>query len=301
MRLQPECRPCILTMADTLIGRLPLSAQNASELRAAVRELPALQNGDAATTSPEVIETVMRLMTRATGLRDPFADEKRAMNTGAAALAEALAERVRQAPNPLAVALQLSALGNHIDFMLPGGAAGIEAHLQAELENGIDPSAVASLAARLDAARSLVFFCDNCGEIVFDRLLLNELRRRYPDLEVHVVVRSEPTLNDATLTEAEAVGLDRVARLIPNGIDGPLPGTVIARCSPEVQRLVARADLLIAKGGGNFDTLDEERGRLPTAISFLLLTKCAPHTAFFKTRRFRPVIFNAWGHLEADT
>ena len=108
------------------------------------------------------------------------------------------------------------------------------------------------------------------------------------------MVRSVPTLNDATLTEAKAVGIHKIATVIENGIDGPLPGTVLSRCSDKLNNLVNRSDLIISKGGGNFDTLDEERKHLNKKISFLLLSKCAPHHDNFGVNLYRPVLFNTF-------
>jgi hypothetical protein len=103
-----------------------------------------------------------------------------------------------------------------------------------------------------------------------------------------------PTLNDATLREAKAVGIDRIATVIENGIDGPLPGTILSRCSDEVNELVRQSDLIISKGGGNFDTLDEERKHLDKKISFLMLSKCAPHFDHFGVKLFHPILANTF-------
>ena len=104
--------------------------------------------------------------------------------------------------------------------------------------------------------------------------------------------RSVPTLKDATLKEAKSVGMDKIVKVIENGIDGPLPGTVLSRCSKEVNEFVHRSDLIISKGGGNFDTLDEERKHLKKKISFLLLSKCDPHFKNFGVNLYQPIMAN---------
>jgi uncharacterized protein with ATP-grasp and redox domains len=103
-----------------------------------------------------------------------------------------------------------------------------------------------------------------------------------------------PTLNDATLKEAKSVGLDKIATVIENGIDGPLPGTLLSRCSGEVNDLVHWSDLIISKGGGNFDTLDEERKHLNKNISFLLLSKCEPYCNHFDMKLYQPILANSY-------
>jgi uncharacterized protein with ATP-grasp and redox domains len=126
---------------------------------------------------------------------------------------------------------------------------------------------------------------------VFDKLLIKTIRKMC-NPEIAFVVRSVPTLNDATLDEARAVGMDKVATLVENGIDGPLPGTILKRCSNEVIDLVSRADLIISKGGGNFDTLEEEKGDLKGKITFMLLSKCDPYYRYFGVELHQPVLAN---------
>ena len=106
------------------------------------------------------------------------------------------------------------------------------------------------------------------------------------------MVRSIPTLNDATLEETRAVGMDKIVNVIENGVDGPLPGTILSRCSKEVIEMVDRSDLIISKGGGNFDTLDEEKEQLKKKITFLLLSKCEPYYKHFGVNLYEPIMLN---------
>jgi uncharacterized protein with ATP-grasp and redox domains len=136
-----------------------------------------------------------------------------------------------------------------------------------------------------------VYFGDNAGEVVFDKLLIETIRELHSP-EIVFVVRNVPTLNDATLTEARSMGLANIARVIENGIAGPLPGTVLHRCSNEVNDLVRHSDLIISKGGGNFDTLDEEKEHLQKKVSFLQLSKCEPYYKHFGVEIYQPNIAN---------
>ncbi len=105
------------------------------------------------------------------------------------------------------------------------------------------------------------------------------------------MVRSVPALNDATRSEAEMVGLDQVATIMPNGLQAPVPGTILSRCSEELRELIREADLVISKGGGNFDTLEGEKD-LGADISFMLLSKCIPYCHYFQTGMFQPILAN---------
>ena len=104
------------------------------------------------------------------------------------------------------------------------------------------------------------------------------------------IVRSVPTLNDAILNEARSVGIDEIATIVENGIDGPCPGTVLGRCSEEVKTLLERADMIVSKGGGNFDSLGEEKGDIGEKTTFMLLSKCQPYCDFFGVELHQPII-----------
>jgi uncharacterized protein with ATP-grasp and redox domains len=148
----------------------------------------------------------------------------------------------------------------------------------------------AAFRGKLEKTRSLVYLGDNSGEIVFDKLLLETIRETYQP-KVVFAVRSVPALNDATQSEAEWVGLDQVAVLMPNGLQAPVPGTILSRCSEELRESIREADLVISKGGGNFDTLEGEKD-LGADISFMLLSKCIPYCHYFQTGMFQPVLAN---------
>ncbi|OQY43473.1 MAG: hypothetical protein B6240_12365 [Desulfobacteraceae bacterium 4572_87] len=144
---------------------------------------------------------------------------------------------------------------------------------------------------QLANTRRLVYFGDNAGEIVLDKLLISTLKELY-DLDVTFVVRSMPTLNDVTLTDALDIKMNKVARVLENGIDGPFPGTRMFRCSPEIQDIFRQADLVISKGGGNFDSLDEDKKRYGQKISFLFLSKCYLYEKLLHTPLEAPILSN---------
>ena len=134
-----------------------------------------------------------------------------------------------------------------------------------------------------------MYFGDNAGEIVFDKLLIKTIKKAY-DTEIFLVVRSSPALNDVTLNDARSVGIDEAVTLIANGIDGPLPGTILRRCSERINELVNKSDLIISKGGGNFDTLEEEPDHLKDKIIFMLLSKCHPYYEYFGVPLHQPIL-----------
>jgi hypothetical protein len=203
---------------------------------------------------------------------------------------------VSAAADPLYMAVKLSILGNSMDLMVADTSVTIENSISEKVKTPLSDENYSQFKQQLKASRHLLIFGDNAGEIVFDKLLIETIKKIHP-LEITFVVRSVPTLNDATLKEAKSVGLDKIVTVIENGIDGPLPGTLLSRCSSKVNDLVRRSDLIISKGGGNFDTLDEERNRLNKNISFLLLSKCEPYYDHFGVKLYQPILANYYSKL----
>lgn len=291
MLLKPDCIPCILKMTISSLRKLPLDESSVRELYSEILENPALRGLNWDLTSPEVIEDVWRKIVKKMDTPDPFYLEKSGQNKKALALYPRLEKMVNEDVDPLYPAVKLAILGNSLDFMLADTAVTIENSIKDRINAPLSPEIFADFKQRLHSSKSVIYFGDNAGEIVFDKLFIQTIKKIY-ELDIVFVVRSVPTLNDATLKEAKSIGMDQIVKVIENGIDGPLPGTVLSRCSKEVNNIVRRSDLIISKGGGNFDTLDEERKHLNKKISFLLLSKCDPHFKNFGANLYQPILAN---------
>ena len=120
----------------------------------------------------------------------------------------------------------------------------------------------------LSSARKLVYLTDNCGEVVLDKLAVRILKEQYPDLDITVIVRGYPVVNDATMEDAEEIGLTDLVKVIGNGSN--VGGTWIPGINAEARELLYDADLIIAKGQGNFETLND----CGLNIYYLFLCKC---------------------------
>jgi len=291
MLLEAECVPCILRMSVAALRQLPLDENTIRELTAEILEIPSLRGLDWNTTSAEVIEDVWRKIVKKTGSTDPFRLVKSNQNKKIMDLYPDLQQMINEAVDPLYMAVKLAILGNSLDLMVADSAETFENSIKDRVDAPLPVEIYSAFEQQLRTSKHLVYFGDNAGEIVFDKLLIETIKELH-SVEIVFVVRSVPTLNDATLTEARSIGIDNIAQLIENGIDGPLPGTLLARCSNEVQDVVNRSDLIISKGGGNFDTLDEERKHLNKNISFLLLSKCEPYYRHFGVQIYQPILAN---------
>jgi uncharacterized protein with ATP-grasp and redox domains len=291
MLLKPDCIPCILKMTISSLRKLPLDESSVKKLYCNILENPALRGLNWDITSPEVIEDGWRKIVKAMGTPDPFALEKSNQNKKVMALYPTLEKMVNEDSDPLFTAAKLAILGNSLDFMVADSALTIESSIKDRINAPLSNENYSKFKQQLQASYHVIYFGDNAGEIVFDKLFIETIKKLY-QLEIVFVVRSIPTLNDATLAEAKLVGMDKIVKVIENGIDGPLPGTVLSRCSHEVNDFVRRSDLIISKGGGNFDTLNEERKHLQKKISFLLLSKCDPHFKNFGVNLYQPILVN---------
>ncbi|MFZ5563999.1 MAG: damage-control phosphatase ARMT1 family protein, partial [Thermodesulfobacteriota bacterium] len=202
-----------------------------------------------------------------TGRDDPYREIKDFYNRFALDMYTDLKQRVRQSGAPFETAVRLAIAGNIIDF-------GVSTDLDVStVRNTIEDSLsgpvfgdLESLAAAAVKAKSIVYLGDNAGEILFDRILIEEIG---PD-KVIFVTRGGPVINDVTVQDAEAVGLTNCARVMDNGTD--VPGTVLSECSEAFIREFERADLVISKGQGNYETLSDTGtgGKL----FFLFKVKC---------------------------
>ncbi|MBQ8537328.1 MAG: DUF89 family protein [Clostridia bacterium] len=184
---------------------------------------------------------------------------------------EALIEaRIRQSADVLAACIQHVCAGNYIDF----GAVDqvddtiLESLLRKAAAEKPDPQELEHFRRDLEGAKRLVYLTDNCGEVVLDKLFVKLLKEMYPQIDVTVVVRGAPAVNDATLEDAYEVGLTAIAPCMGNGSNAP--STLLAEISPEVKALLKKADVIIAKGQGNFEGLYGE-GLNPY---FMFLCKC---------------------------
>jgi damage-control phosphatase, subfamily I len=194
--------------------------------------------------------------------------------------------------------MQIAAAGNIIDF---GGKNGTSINLDKELEllttipfarYDIEPFKIA-----LGRASTLLYICDNSGEIIFDMLFIKEVQRTYPELKTVAAVRDKPIINDATMDDAKAVGLDRLTRTVSSG--SVYPGTILSETTDEFQELFKSADVILAKGQGNYETL------LPLAdgrLFFLLRIKCEYMAALSGVKKNNLVLMQAiWKQPKSET
>ena len=263
MKTSLDCIPCFTRQA---LDAARLVSTDSCVHEQILREvLVWVGNMDLNQPPPIVGQLIHRRLREIIGIDDPYRTAKDRQNRLALSLLPQLKAEIAAAADPLALAVRIAIAGNVIDM-------GANSHVaESGVRKAIRQARSQSLIGEYDdfvkavvEAQTILYLADNAGEIAFDRLLIEQLSPP----RVTVAVRGAPTINDATLTDARAVGLHEIVEIIDNGSDAP--GTLLDNCSQEFKQRFAAADLIIAKGQGNFETLSNG----PAKIIFLFKAKC---------------------------
>ena len=205
--------------------------------------------------SPWFAPGVSRLFQKYYGLEeDRFVQEKLASNRFVMERLDTIRQRVQSQADPVFAGLQFSILGNYLDFSALQGQVSFEKldqMLDMGLQMELDRACYARFCAELSKSRRLLYLTDNAGEIGFDRIFTEEIQKKYPHLSITFCVRGAPALNDATREDAAAVGIPFT--VIDNG--NAIPGTQLDMLGAEAKDAFAQADVILAKGMANNETL----------------------------------------------
>ena len=217
-------------------------------------------------TPPAMGQKIHKIIREITNNPDPYLEIKNHFNSLALEMYCELKQQIENSADPFETAVRLAIAGNIIDFGVDGELeqAKIEKTIKESLTDKLDIKSLEEFKAAITKAKDILYLGDNTGEIVFDKLLIEQL----PLDKITFAVRSAPVINDATMADALSVGLTKIVNVIENGDDAP--GTILENCSDEFCQRFERADLIIAKGQGNYETLSE----VDKNIFFLLRAKC---------------------------
>lgn len=267
MRTSLECLPCFVRQA---VGSAQLvSADEATMLRMMQTVLRELSTANLFLTPPEIVEALHAVIRKELNHRDPFQKIKQMSTRRALELVPKAKAAISTSVHPFASAVAFAIAGNILDFGMKSewNEAVIVQSFAEAVEKGrrFEEALINRLYNEIDRAERVLILGDNAGEAVFDRLLIEHFPRK---TEVFYAVKSGPVINDVTTQEAVDSGLDEVAAVIPNG--AAIPGTVLSKCSAEFLEIFNTAAVVISKGQGNFETLNEEQ----RSIWFLFQVKC---------------------------
>ncbi len=266
MRTYLDCVPCFVSQALDSARRCTDSPEIHERL---LREALALASTMSFANPPPVMARLIhRRLRELTGQADPYKAAKRNANEFALRLYPDLKQLIINSRDPLTAAIKFAIAGNVIDLGVKTGLTDgdIRSAIGEAIEGDVDPDTVERFRQAAMPAGDILYLADNAGEIVFDRLLIEQM----PPGSVTLVVKAGPIINDATREDAEAAGLTDFVEVIDNGDDAP--GTILDLCSPSFRERFDAADLIIAKGQGNYETLNECGHH---NLFFLLKVKCA--------------------------
>jgi uncharacterized protein with ATP-grasp and redox domains len=263
MKTHLDCIPCFLRQTIEAARQISTDTQVHEQIVREVLRMTAELNLDQ--PPPLVGQLIRRRLRELTGVKDPYQAAKSRFNRLAMDALSKIAIVVKRSPDPLLAAAKFAIAANAIDM-------GVAAELSdADVREALLESADAPFHGHeqqfKDAvadAKQILYLADNAGEIAVDRLLIEQLG---PE-RVTLAVRGAPVLNDATLVDAHEVEMHELAEVIDNGSD--VAGTALEDCSPHFRQRFHGADLIIAKGQGNFETLSE----IAANTFFLFKVKC---------------------------
>jgi uncharacterized protein with ATP-grasp and redox domains len=293
MRIYLDCIPCFIRQS---LDAARHATRDHHIHEQVVREVLRLANDlDTNQSPPAIGQQIHRLVRKLVGVKDPYREVKSEFNNAALKLYSKMRQFIIESEAPLTTAVRLAIAGNIIDF-------GVNRSLRkSDLEKTISECLAADFSNRqlkpfqqaINEADEILYIADNAGEIVFDRLLIEQL----PIDKITVVVKGQPVINDATMTDAMLAGLPKIVEVIDNGSDAP--GTILESCSQSFKMRFEKADLIIAKGQGNYETLSDVRKN----IFFILKVKCpviardigceVGRMIFQKTKAFKGEVKNA--------
>jgi len=228
-------------------------------------------------TPPEIAQHVYAIVADITGNKDPYYEAKRQANQLTLSVYPHFKKVVANSTDPLLAASKLAIAGNVIDLAPQSNYGDIKSTAELALVSPLGIDDYEEFKRSIGNSSHILYLGDNAGEIVFDRILIEEIRQ-IKDFEIYFVVREKPIINDATLRDAISTGMDKVAKVISSGSDAP--GTILSQCSSQMLQLYRSADTIIAKGQGNYESLSDETKN----VFFLLRVKCPVIARLLKAR-----------------
>ncbi len=264
MKTYLECIPCFVRQAYDALRQV--TGDEELMHRVLRRVLAASAEFRMDLSPPEMAQAIHRIIREETGDPDPYAEIKARSNAAALRLLEEARPLVEGATDPFAMAIRFSIAGNIMDFALTSNMDELDLSSLVErtIRKTLDDAAVDALRQAVREARTILVLGDNAGEIVFDRLLVE----RMLPAKVLYAVKGSPVINDATRDDARVSGMDRLAEIVDTGNDAP--GTLLAQCSATFLEHFKTADLVVAKGQANYETLSEA----DRDLFFLTQVKC---------------------------
>lgn len=284
MKLCASCMTCLLAGQEKKLREYPDENIKAQYMKELMRLVADSSEDDSA---PWLAAQIGKISEKYFGKSQDYTEEKEEYNRLVLSMEEELEKKIRSSKDPLITALRYARVGNYIDFSAVEQVEKEEfLSLFDRTGDSIDREEYDSFCSELEKARRLVYLFDNCGEIVLDKLVIRIIKERYPQLKITGIVRGMQVINDATMEDAVLVGLTREIEVMGNGDDAA--GTILRRISKEARKNIEEADMILAKGQGNFESLFG----CGLNIYYLFLCKCDWFMRRFQVERYHGMFVN---------
>ncbi len=264
-----ECVGCCINQVNRVLGIISLPERTQNEMMKSVLET--LARADFNKCTPEIMAEIWAVIVRFAGKEDIYGEIKSYFNRELLKTKPLVYELLSKSFDRFTTALKIAIAGNLIDFAAfdTFDSSVLRNKIQEVEQNPLTIDDSAELRNALADAKSLLYIGDNCGEIALDRFFIEELRAEFPALEITFAVRGAPAINDVTITDADEVKMQEVAKVVSSA-DSAM-GTVMTRVSEEFRFVWQNADVVLTKGQGNYESLYlEKRDKL----FFLFMAKC---------------------------
>ena len=267
MKTNLECVPCFLRQSLEAARMATTDIQIHEAIIKEVMEY--LQTISYEKSPPEISRKVHHIIRTLSDTPDPYKQSKIQSNIAAEKLYPFLKQRVNQSEDPLITAITLAIIGNVIDFGTSNRFA-VEDMLNKPLDATFSEKTYPLFKNAYGKASTILYLADNAGEVFFDKLLIEELIHQKK--QIFYAVKTNPIINDATLEDALYAGIDQYASIIQvdKGQSLSTPGVLLPYASTEFMNLFNTVDLVISKGQGNYESLNDQTRE----IFFLLTVKC---------------------------
>ncbi len=266
MNIDPACVECIINQSKRVADAIHADDKLTKQIVQAVEEMAPGFSFDQ--SPPEVAAAVYEKMSQIAGKRDLYDEVKKLSTDKAHAFIPHLEEKIKDSSEPLLTATKVAVAGNVIDL-----AAEYAFDLNEELDKIFHTNFAVNdfdkLQERLSQASTLLYIADNAGEHIFDKIYIKTILSLYPGLKVYYMTRGNAIINDVTYEEAKEAGFEKICTLINSGVN--TPGFVYDRANDEAQRLFDSSDLILTKGMGNYECLNDSNRK---DLFFLLKVKC---------------------------
>ena len=266
MKTYLECLPCFLNQA---LKAMNLTNQNNEVKEKVLKKLMnKLSNIDLNKKPPEFARLVYNLVSEITGNLDPYKEIKERDNNHALELLPEIRKIIRKSEDKLITTLKVAAAANIMDFAANSNYD-LKKTIEDALREGFAINDYEKFKEDIKKARSIAYLADNCGEIVFDKLLIENIRQ-LNDCKINLFIKGKPIVNDATESDIKFIGIDKIQGIEIMTINTGFPNTGLKKESSEFNKFISGMDVVISKGQGNYESLSESNAN----IYFLLIAKC---------------------------